>query len=75
MTLLNIQPSKPNQNAFIERFNRTYRTEVLNAWVFTSLAEVREITEGWLERYNTERPHRSPGRVPPRTFLPRTLAA
>jgi len=73
--LHNIQPGKPNQTACIERFNRTYRTEVLNSWVFTSRAEVRELTEGWLERSNTERPHRSLGRVPPRTFLPRTLAA
>lgn len=75
ITLHHIEPGQPNQNAFIERFNRTYRTEVLNAWVFTSLTEVREVTEGWLERYNTERPHRSLGRVPPRTFLPRAEAA
>ena len=40
-----------------------------------SLAEVRQITEQWRELYNTARPHRSLGRVPPRTCLPRTEAA
>ena len=66
-----IQPGKPAQNAFIERFNQTYRTEILDAHVFASLAEVRTITTDWLRRYNTERPHDSLGRVPPLTFLPR----
>jgi putative transposase len=70
-----IQPGKPAQNAFIERFNQTYRTEVLDANVFTSLAEVRAITTDWLRRYNTERPHDSLGRVPPLTFLPRSTSA
>ena len=72
--LLYIQPGKPQQNAYIERFNRTYRSEVLDAYVFTSLAEVRDVTTAWLITYNTKRPHDSLGRVPPHTFLPRLTA-
>jgi putative transposase len=74
VTLAFIQPGKPNQNAYIERFNRTYRTEVLDAWVFTSLTDVRELSETWRTNYNTERSHDSLGRVPPLTFLPRATS-
>ena len=66
-----IQPGKPDQNAYIERFNRSYRTEVLNAHLFESVAELRALTDSWLRIYNRERPHDSLGRVPPLTFLPR----
>ena len=60
-----------DQNALIERFNRTFREEVLDAYLFDSLDQVRAITEAWLAIYNTERPHDSLGQVPPLTFLPR----
>ena len=69
--LFYIEPDKPDQNAFVERFNRTYREEVLDAYLFDSLEQVREITESWIPEYNEERPHDSLGCVPPLTFKPR----
>ncbi len=54
-----IEPGKPTQNAYIERFNGTFRREVLNANVFSSLAQVRRAVDAWLVEYNTERPHQA----------------
>jgi putative transposase len=70
-----IQPGKPDQNAFIERFNRSYRTEVLDAHLFDSPADLQALTDTWLRTYNHERPHDSLGRRPPLTFLPRPSSA
>ncbi len=66
--LLRIQPGKPAQNTYIERFNRSYREAVLDAYVFHSLAEVRQVTEDWLRTYNTIRTHEALGGLPPQEF-------
>ena len=66
-----IQPGRlPDQNAYIGRFNRRYRTEVLNAHLFESVGELRVVTDTWLPIDNGERTDDRLGRVPPLTFLP-----
>ena len=60
-----IQPGKPAQNGYIERFNRSYREEVLDMYLFSDLEQVQEITDEWLIHYNEVRPHESLGNVPP----------
>ena len=71
--LLFIQPGKPNQNAFVERFNRSFREEVLNAWLFGTVTEAQQAADDWLTDYNEFRPHESLGNVPPAVFKPRVF--
>ena len=69
ITLLYIQPGKPTQNAYIERFNRTARHEWLDLHLFKSIEHAQRLATKWLWTYNNERPHTAIGGIPPRQLL------
>lgn len=73
ITLMYIQPGKPTQNAYIERFNRTVRQEWLDLHLFDSVEHAQELATKWLWTYNNERPHSAIGGVPPRQLIERNL--
>lgn len=58
-----IQPGKPQQNAYVERFNRTVRYDWLNQYIFSSIEEVQEAATNWMWTYNHERPNMAIGGI------------
>ena len=69
-----IEPGKPQQNCFIERFNRSYREDVLDMHAFQNLRQVRQLSLDWQIEYNHDRGHASLGGQSPveygRSFPP-----
>ena len=63
--LMYIQPGRPMQNGFIERFNRSYRENVLDANLFESIAQARILSDDFMDDYNNHRPHESLGNKSP----------
>lgn len=63
-----IQPGKPQQNGFVERFNGSFRREFLDVYLFENLTQVRDMAWVWMLDYNDERPHESLGDIPPAVY-------
>lgn len=68
ITLMYIQPGKPTQNAYVERFNRTARHEWLDLHDFESVEHAQTLATHWQWTYNNERPNTAVGGVPPKHF-------
>jgi putative transposase len=68
-----IQPGKPAQNAYVERFNRTFREDVPDAYLFKSIQEVNALAFEWQVEYNKNHPHKSLNGQSPRLFTGQTL--
>lgn len=64
-----IQPGKPQQNAYVERYNRTVRYDWLNQYLFSNITQVQEFATKWLWFYNNERPNMAIGGIPPKQKL------
>ena len=63
--LMYIQPGKPQQNAYVERYNRTVRQEWLGRYLFDTLEQVQDHVTRWLWTYNNERPNMGIGGITP----------
>lgn len=68
INLVFIRPGKPTENSYVERFNGSFRRELLNAYVFKSLKEVRILADEWMKDYNEHRPHTSLNYLTPQEY-------
>ena len=75
IAIQHIQPGKPQQNAYIERYNRTVRHEWLDQYMFATIKEVQDYATDWLWTYNNDRPNMGLGGITPAQKLKQQLAA
>jgi len=68
VTLRQIEPGKPNQNAYVESFNGRLRDECLNEHWFVSLAHAQAVINVWVREYNEERPKKALGGLTPACY-------
>lgn len=66
-----IQPGKPQQNAYVERYNRTVRYGWLNQYAFETIEQVQETATRWLWTYNHESQNMALGGITPMQRLAR----
>ena len=65
------QPGRPMQNGYVERFNRFFREDILDAYWFEDLEQLRTLADKWKQDYNYNHPHKSLGGLAPCTYAPR----
>jgi putative transposase len=69
-----IQKGKPMQNGYCERFNKAFREDILDAYIFEDLTQVQELADAWKQDYNNNHPHSSLGDCTPIEFKERRSA-
>jgi len=66
------EPGKPMQNGYVERFNRTFREDILDSYMFSSVSQFNVISEKWKKDYNETHPHKSLKNKSPRDYAQRS---
>ena len=66
------EPGKPMQNGYVERFNRTFREDILDAYLFSSIRQFQIVADKIMDDYNDNHPHKSLCGKSPREFGNRT---
>ena len=56
------------QNGYIERFNRFFREDILDAFYFNGLYQLQRLADKWREDYNFNNPYKALGNKSPKEY-------